>query len=118
MVVGISDGLFRSIYEGCLSSRDVAIERRPYHRNCGCALHDKSRRSCLHKFSKSTNVSYPIRRLWKEGCLALDAATMASPSPSPCITSFHKALKQPLELCKEEEEDGYEDNYSMAKLWN
>ncbi|TYI71329.1 hypothetical protein E1A91_D08G286900v1 [Gossypium mustelinum] len=105
MVVGISDGLFRSIYEGCLSSYDVVIARRLYYRNCGCALHDKSRRSCLHK------------RLWKEGCLALDAATMASPSPSPCIKSFHKALKQSLELCKEEG-DGYEDNYSMAKLWN
>lgn len=34
------------------------------------------------------------------------------------ITNFHEILKQQLELCKEENHDGYEDSYYMAKLWN
>ncbi|OMO52285.1 hypothetical protein CCACVL1_29279 [Corchorus capsularis] len=27
------------VYEGSIVMEDSLIERRPYHRNCGCALH-------------------------------------------------------------------------------
>ncbi|KAK7341582.1 hypothetical protein VNO80_24517 [Phaseolus coccineus] len=39
-----ADGLFQPIYEGCISAYDNDVEGRPYHRNCNCALHNKSRR--------------------------------------------------------------------------
>ncbi|KAL4302492.1 hypothetical protein GQ457_10G016370 [Hibiscus cannabinus] len=94
MAAGASDGLFRSIYEGCISGCDIIIERRPYHRNCGCALHDKSRRTCPHGSPKTTNLSYPIKRVWQEGCLALDAAAAASPPSSPRFTGIHATVKQ------------------------
>ncbi|CAA7022927.1 unnamed protein product [Microthlaspi erraticum] len=62
MSAGSVDGMFRNILEGCISSCDSSIERRPYHKNCSCALHD---RSCGHR--RSEIVSFPIRRSWSEG---------------------------------------------------
>ncbi|CAN4096606.1 unnamed protein product [Withania somnifera] len=83
------DGMFRGIFEGSISGHDLEISKRPYHRNCGCALH-KSRGNCSHS-SKNMNVSYPIRRSWSEGCLSLVAAATAmsghtSPCSSPVVT--------------------------------
>ncbi|PON67136.1 hypothetical protein TorRG33x02_237090 [Trema orientale] len=77
-----AEGFLRCIYEGCISGCDTAIERRPYHRNCGCALHSsgKKKSQCPHGLPKSKNVSYPIRRAWSEGSLSLMAAASASSS--------------------------------------
>lgn len=75
------DGIFRGVFEGCISGHDTGIQRRPYHRNCSCALH-KSRGYCNH-VSKNKNVSYPIRRSWSEGSLAIMASANSSPSNSP-----------------------------------
>ncbi|XWS70802.1 hypothetical protein CRYUN_Cryun03dG0080300 [Craigia yunnanensis] len=106
MATGAADGLFRSLYEGCISDCDIGIERRPYHRNCRCALHDKSHGNCPHAFHKSKNVSYPLRRAWSEGCLAMAAASChSSPSSSPALAGVHGVGKQQLGSYKEEEED-------------
>ncbi|OIT38473.1 PREDICTED: uncharacterized protein LOC109239359 [Nicotiana attenuata] len=78
------DGIFRGVFEGSISGHDMEISKRPYHRNCSCALH-KSRGNCSHS-SRGLNVSYPIRRSWSEGCLSLVAAAAAAGSghSSPC----------------------------------
>ncbi|KAF7849456.1 hypothetical protein BT93_L0766 [Corymbia citriodora subsp. variegata] len=31
--------MLHGVFHGCLSIHDVEIVGRPYHRNCGCALH-------------------------------------------------------------------------------
>ncbi|CAN1172203.1 hypothetical protein LINPERPRIM_LOCUS30888 [Linum perenne] len=75
------DGIFRNwAFDSSLSEIDYGIERRPYHRNCKCALHDMSRRdgnnlgrSCGVNCRNNT-VSYKIRRSWSEGSLVLSAA--------------------------------------------
>ncbi|XP_055824532.1 uncharacterized protein LOC129893064 [Solanum dulcamara] len=72
------DGLFRGVFDGCISGHDMGIQQRPYHRNCGCELH-KSRGNCSHS-SRCTNVSYPIRRSWSESCLSLAAASAGGAS--------------------------------------
>ncbi|KAL0315440.1 UNVERIFIED_CONTAM: hypothetical protein Sradi_5422200 [Sesamum radiatum] len=74
------DGLLRGVFEGCISAGDMGIQHRPYHKHCGCALH-KSRRHCPHP-PRHTTVSYPIRRSWSEGNLAL----IGQSSP-PCSSS-------------------------------
>ncbi|KAK1427365.1 hypothetical protein QVD17_16048 [Tagetes erecta] len=33
------DSIFGNVFGGCISSDDIGIQRRPYHRNCSCALH-------------------------------------------------------------------------------
>lgn len=74
------DGLLRGLFEGCISGGDMGIQRRPYHRNCNCALH-KSRGRCSHP-PKNTQVSYPVKRSWSESCLALMTASDSGHSPS------------------------------------
>ena len=93
------DGLFWSVYEGCISCYDNCVERRPYHRNCGCALHNKSLINCTHKLPRCNNVSYPMRRAWSEGSLVL-AASSSSPSqvatggrPQPSLANVEEENK-------------------------
>ncbi|XP_023546835.1 uncharacterized protein LOC111805826 [Cucurbita pepo subsp. pepo] len=81
-----ADGLLRPVYEACIAGCDTEIDRRPYHRNCGCALHKSRRQSPRCSHSKSKSIFYPIRRSWSEGCLALAlASASSSPSSSPVI---------------------------------
>ncbi|CAN0901096.1 hypothetical protein LINGRAHAP2_LOCUS21219 [Linum grandiflorum] len=83
-----ADGLFRNwAFDSSLSGIDYGIERRPYHRNCKCALHDKSRRGDGNSFGRSCGgncrnnaVSYKIRRSFSEGSLALSASANGSGS--------------------------------------
>lgn len=76
-----AEGLFRCIYEGCIPGYNQGVERRPYHRNCGCAFHGKSpKATCTRKAIKGNNVSYPLRRALSEGSLALVASAHSSPS--------------------------------------
>nr|GMD76989.1 uncharacterized protein LOC109177774 [Ipomoea batatas]GMD80163.1 uncharacterized protein LOC109177774 [Ipomoea batatas] len=86
-----SDGLLRAVFDGCIS-HDAGIKRRPYHRNCSCALH-KLRGHCSHLAGNKNAVSYPIRRSWSEGCLALatGAGAGASPCSSPVATAENMA---------------------------
>ncbi|KAL1194861.1 hypothetical protein V5N11_020076 [Cardamine amara subsp. amara] len=79
-----ADGIFRNIFEGCISSCDSTIQRRPYHKNCSCALHERSHGSgsttpCRH--GRSEIVWFPIRRSWSEGnSMALHLASSSSSS--------------------------------------
>ncbi|KAM1046500.1 uncharacterized protein LOC126614059 isoform X1 [Malus sylvestris] len=124
-----ADGLFRCVYEGCLSELDIGVERRPYHRNCGCALHNKSpNKQCTHGGPKSKKVSYPLRRAWSEGNLALVASAgssvHSSPSSSPAkhhyaVGRLHQRRQshQQLDtLCDEDEEEDEEENVLFKVL--
>ncbi|KAL4571407.1 hypothetical protein LXL04_018166 [Taraxacum kok-saghyz] len=75
------------VFGGCISSESFGIERRPYHRNCTCALHKSGETHCHH--SPHHKVTYPIRRSWSEGCLVAMVTSAAAPSPgsSPCCSS-------------------------------
>nr|XP_009592949.1 uncharacterized protein LOC104089696 [Nicotiana tomentosiformis] len=90
------DGIFRGVFDGCISDHDTGIQSRPYHRNCGCALH-KSRGNCSHS-SPYMNVSYPIRRSWSESCLALAAASsgLSSSCSSPVVAAVDGGGKKKL----------------------
>ncbi|KZV58621.1 hypothetical protein F511_43696, partial [Dorcoceras hygrometricum] len=102
------DGLLRGLFEGCISGGDTSVQRRPYHKNCGCALHN-SRGHCPH-MSRYNNVSYPVRRSWSEGCLSLMASSgQSSPcssASSPTVAAASgelKRVKTQLVLCGEED---------------
>ncbi|XP_059636213.1 uncharacterized protein LOC132278443 [Cornus florida] len=105
MATGGGDGLYRGGYEGCISGSDMGIQRRPYHKNCSCALH-KSRGHCSH--TSASNLSYPIRRSWSDGCLALNLMA-SSAHPSSCsspVTVTAEAARRELKvpLINEEKE--------------
>ncbi|CAA3016317.1 Hypothetical predicted protein [Olea europaea subsp. europaea] len=52
VATGAADMMFRCVFEGSLSMCDMDIERRPYHRNCTCALH-KQKSSCSNALPRS-----------------------------------------------------------------
>lgn len=122
-----ADGLFRCVYEGCIAGSDVGVERRPYHRNCGCALHNKSRnKQCTHGGPKCKKVSYPMRRAWSEGSLALVAAASAHSSPSSSPAQHHHVVAvgrqqqqhpQLGTLCDDDQEEEEDENIVFFKVW-
>ncbi|GFQ01484.1 hypothetical protein PHJA_002292300 [Phtheirospermum japonicum] len=97
------DGFLRGVFEGCISGGDMGVQRRPYHKNCGCALH-ASRGNCPHP-PRYKNVSYPIRRSWSEGCLAIMGG-QSSPSPSSTAPAAAPAgmKRTPTQLVLSQEE--------------
>ncbi|KAI6703295.1 hypothetical protein NL676_012431 [Syzygium grande] len=68
------------VIEGSLSVNDVEIERRPYHRNCGCALH-KLKGDCPAACSHHKNVSLPWRELTSDCSFSIAASKFSSHSP-------------------------------------
>ncbi|KAL7093374.1 hypothetical protein ACP275_11G037100 [Erythranthe tilingii] len=98
------DGLIWGMFEGCISGGDMGIQRRPYHKNCTCALHN-SGGHCSHT-SRHKNISYPIRRSWSEGSLALIGNSSPSPSSSPATAAAGGLKRTPTQLVLCKEEDG------------
>ncbi|KAG0470803.1 hypothetical protein HPP92_017503 [Vanilla planifolia] len=46
----------------CISSGETEVQRRPYHRYCRCALHQRSRWNAGEVCSSNSRVSYPLSR--------------------------------------------------------
>ncbi|CAM8931844.1 unnamed protein product [Rhodiola kirilowii] len=82
-----SGEFFRYPMDGCLTGCDGLIDQRPYHRNCKCELHKSRKHNCPsgNNAKKESIISYPIRRSWSEGCLALSG--FSSPASSPGFVS-------------------------------
>ncbi|KAG6527946.1 uncharacterized protein LOC122043710 [Zingiber officinale] len=57
MAAGAAVGFLRRIFEGCISASFSGIDRRPYHRDCKCALHCRRPRQ---RCSPPSAVSYPV----------------------------------------------------------
>ncbi|KAF3678959.1 putative homeobox protein knotted-1-like 3-like [Capsicum annuum] len=107
-----ADGIFRGIFDGCISGHDTGIQRRPYHKNCTCELH-KSKGNCSHS-SRCANISYKIRRSWSESCLSLVASSSAgsschsSTSSSPATGGLDVCGKK--NLVRSNTGSGYEES--------
>ncbi|PRQ46210.1 hypothetical protein RchiOBHm_Chr2g0086591 [Rosa chinensis] len=72
---GVSGMIFQCVFEGSLSMQDTEIERRPYHKNCNCALHKSKRGACSDACPQQRNISFPKKQLWTDGSLCISAAT-------------------------------------------
>ncbi|KAF9610171.1 hypothetical protein IFM89_005270 [Coptis chinensis] len=78
--------LLQCVYEGCIPAYDGVKERRPYHRNCKCALHkakDGKSNKCTHQ---NNNISYPVKTSWKE-CRLSSGANNQLQYHQYCISS-------------------------------
>ncbi|RXH74314.1 hypothetical protein DVH24_029035 [Malus domestica] len=70
---GISGMMFQCVFEGSLSMQDTEIERRPYHKNCGCALHSNAG-VCSNACQR--NISFPKKQSWSDGTLCMQASAI------------------------------------------
>ncbi|XVE98487.1 hypothetical protein REPUB_Repub03eG0110800 [Reevesia pubescens] len=98
MATGAAEMMFRCVFEGSIVMQDSLIERRPYHRNCNCALH-KLKGTCSSACSSTRNISFPKKQPWNDCSLSLSAYKFSSqtslPEVSSCIRGredFNEAL--------------------------
>ncbi|KZV29618.1 hypothetical protein F511_00896 [Dorcoceras hygrometricum] len=70
-----ADMMFQCVFDGSLSMSDMDIERRPYHKNCSCALHNLKDK-CPHSGSRRRTLSFAKRKFGK------DCSVSASPVSS------------------------------------
>lgn len=65
--------MLRCVFDGSLSTQNMEIERRPYHKNCSCALHksksDSSATPCQQRM-----VSFTKRTSGNHCCLSMKAS--------------------------------------------
>ncbi|CAB4288763.1 unnamed protein product [Prunus armeniaca] len=79
---GVAGMMFQCVFEGSLSARDSEIERRPYHKNCSCALHKFEGGVCSNACQR--NISFPKKQSWSDGSLCMQAAA-SSKFSSPLV---------------------------------
>ncbi|XVE98488.1 hypothetical protein REPUB_Repub03eG0110900 [Reevesia pubescens] len=77
MATGAAEMMFRCVFEGSIVMQDSLIERRPYHRNCDCALH-KLKGVCSSACSRTRNISFPKKQPWGDCSLSLSASKFSS----------------------------------------
>lgn len=69
MAARAAETMLRYVFDGCLSMQDTEIERRPYHRNCSCAMHKlkgASSGACSHQ----RKISFPEKHPRTQSSLA------------------------------------------------
>ncbi|KAL3824574.1 hypothetical protein ACJIZ3_020603 [Penstemon smallii] len=73
--------MFRCVFDGSLSMCDMNIERRPYHRNCKCAMHELKGK-CSHAGSQPRNISFKKKEFSNNCSFSLSASNISSQSSS------------------------------------
>ncbi|KAL0916765.1 hypothetical protein M5K25_014301 [Dendrobium thyrsiflorum] len=70
----------QGMWEASIPSFDGDISRRPYHRNCSCALHRSRAVAADAPCPSQSSVSYPIRRRsssWQSLTSSLSSTNLA-----------------------------------------
>ncbi|KAK8602036.1 hypothetical protein V6N13_058303 [Hibiscus sabdariffa] len=76
--------MLRCVLEGSLVMQEIEVERRPYHRNCSCALHNLKGVVCSSGCSRARNVSFSKKKTWRNDC-SLSTANSHFSSPSSLV---------------------------------
>ncbi|XWS70798.1 hypothetical protein CRYUN_Cryun03dG0079900 [Craigia yunnanensis] len=99
MATGAAKMMLRCVLEGSLAMYDIEIERRPYHRNCSCALHNL-KGVCSSACSRTRNISYPKKQAWRDSSLSIAFPKFSSHSSLPSLGDSSEAEKTSMGLCQ------------------
>ncbi|KAK9292561.1 hypothetical protein L1049_020535 [Liquidambar formosana] len=77
MATAATGMMLQCIFDGSISMHDTEIERRPYHRNCGCALHN-SRGICSNACPQQRNISFPKKESLNDCSLSIPTSKSSS----------------------------------------
>lgn len=78
MATGACQMMFQCVFEGSISLHDMEIERRPYHKNCGCALHNLNDGICSKACPQQRYVSFSKKTSWTDYCMHTTASKFSS----------------------------------------
>ncbi|KAF5180036.1 hypothetical protein FRX31_030380 [Thalictrum thalictroides] len=84
MESGVAGALLQCVYNGSISMFDMEIDRRPYHKNCDCALH-KSKKNSSNQCSHRRKISVPTKQLWKDYSMSTKGTHYSSQCSSSAI---------------------------------
>ncbi|KAK3025808.1 hypothetical protein RJ639_040714 [Escallonia herrerae] len=73
MSTAAAEMMLQCVLGETLSVHDMDIERRPYHKNCSCALH-KSKREQSTACSHHGNIFFPKKQNWNDSSLSKAAS--------------------------------------------
>ncbi|KAK6248276.1 hypothetical protein QUC31_019841 [Theobroma cacao] len=83
MVTGAAaEMMLRCVLEGSLVMQEIEIERRPYHRNCSCALHNL-KGVCSSACSRTRSISFSKKKTWSDCTLSMATSHFSSQSSLP-----------------------------------
>ncbi|KAE8730772.1 Peptidyl-prolyl cis-trans isomerase CYP28 [Hibiscus syriacus] len=98
MAAGAAQMMLQCVAGGSILTQDGSIERRPYHRNCECAMH-KLKGVCSSTCGSWTNnISFPKKQAWGGGSLSLLASEFSTQSPLLPNGSLSRSEKKPMRL--------------------
>ncbi|GMI84246.1 hypothetical protein HRI_002093900 [Hibiscus trionum] len=66
-----AETMLRCVLGGSLSMQEMEVDRRPYHRNCSCALHNLKGSVCSSACSRTRNISFTKRKTWNDCSLSM-----------------------------------------------
>ncbi|KAK2646734.1 hypothetical protein Ddye_021929 [Dipteronia dyeriana] len=81
MASGAAEMVLGCVFNGSLSIHELNIDRRPYHKNCSCALHDVKGICSSNTCSKKNNLSFQKKHEWskiEKHSLSLSASIASS----------------------------------------
>ncbi|XLR51589.1 hypothetical protein S83_002261 [Arachis hypogaea] len=72
--------MFGGVYEGSMSMQDTDVERRPYHKNCGCALHNSNSEKgvCFNACPHQRCISFNKKISWNHCSLRAKSSNFSS----------------------------------------
>jgi len=79
MATGAAEMILKCIFSGSISLNDMEIRRRPYHRNCKCALH-RLKDICSDACPKQRSISFPKKQVRSDHPLSIATSRLSSPS--------------------------------------
>ncbi|XP_031263959.1 uncharacterized protein LOC116122196 [Pistacia vera] len=77
--------MLRCATDCSLSFNDFDIERRPYHKNCSCALHNL-KGVCPNACSKQNNISFSKKKSWPDCSLSTTVSSSNFSCQASCST--------------------------------
>ncbi|XP_031263958.1 uncharacterized protein LOC116122195 [Pistacia vera] len=80
------DMMLRCATDCSLSLNDFDKERRPYHKNCGCALHNL-KGVCSNACSKRNSISFSEKKSWPHCSLSTNMVVASTSSVSSNFSS-------------------------------
>ncbi|KAE8705906.1 putative peptidyl-prolyl cis-trans isomerase [Hibiscus syriacus] len=81
--------MLRCVLAGSLVMREMEVERRPYHKNCSCALHNL-KGTCT---SGCSRVSFSKKKTWRNDCSLSAAILQFSSRSSPVVEASVKSME-------------------------
>ncbi|KAE8657923.1 hypothetical protein F3Y22_tig00116976pilonHSYRG00119 [Hibiscus syriacus] len=95
MAAGATAGMMmlRCVLEGSLVMHETEVERRPYHRNCSCALHNLKGVVCSSGCSHARNVAFSKKKTRRNDCLLSMANSQFSTLSSLVVGRSVKSME-------------------------